>query len=185
LISARPVYWRSLSTKSIGRSGSRKSSDARLHFGMAVAAEEDALARLLAGLPERPREPSTREREGLRAGVDMVELERADVLAVAAELTRASEFGDKGFLDLAPTLADRCCAAALATMTSVGAQSERRPAVPSTLLEQLGSVAAGSLHPRDTRAQAVLGKPVPDGRDAQAQFGPDTAYGEALLDETL
>jgi hypothetical protein len=74
----RTSVWRRVaSIKVIGRPVSRNSSDAGLNLCMAVRAQKGALGGLSAGAIQRSRRALAREREGLRRGIEMVELQRA------------------------------------------------------------------------------------------------------------
>jgi hypothetical protein len=74
---------------------------------MAVGAQEDALARLGTNGLERPSQSAVSEPEILRRTITVMELQRADVAVLAAQVAAATGIRHKDLLQLPPSSRNR------------------------------------------------------------------------------
>src|SRR5215217_1871061 len=128
----------------IGRVGA-ECSDPGFDFRVARRAEQDALRGLLTSVRERQPKAAVSEREGLRRGVDVVEVQRRGGAVVTAEDARSSCRRDQRLLDPAPA-GDHGVRTTLQTpdAATVAAPGERRPAVTCAVGFDDAAVAASS-----------------------------------------
>jgi hypothetical protein len=139
---------------------------------MAVCAQENAFCGLGPDCVERPRQASVRKSEVLRA-IAMMELERAYVSAIAADIAASASFGDEDLLQAPPATCDRLRTTAKAPVDAAAFQPELGWTVPSAVHESPvridASHTARIAMPRSLRAEVVLAQPVTYCRLAQVQ----------------
>jgi hypothetical protein len=100
---------------------------------MAVRAEQDALAGLVAGAGDRSRHSAMAQREGLFAGYHVVELECPEAPAVATYSAGSSRLFNEDSLDSSAAPGYSLGAALDASIASAAAASELGPPVVWTI----------------------------------------------------
>src|ERR1700754_3017697 len=103
-----------------------------LDLGMAVGAEQDALAGFRPCRLQRAGHAAARKRERLLTRIDVVEMQAGERAVVSADDARAAGLGDENPLALAPAPVDRAGPTQAAAEAVRPAPDERRQAVDGT-----------------------------------------------------
>jgi hypothetical protein len=159
-----------------------------LDLGVAIGAQQDALARLFSKRLDGTRESPAAEPKSLLCGIDVMEVECSRVGVEPAEQACAASLLDERALRAPPPLRYRLRATTQALRRSVSAPREHRAAVlGAVVLEaRLRFGPPGSLRPRFACGfKAVVPQPVPDGGETAVDGRGDLADGEVLGDEAL
>src|SRR4051794_13897285 len=148
----------------------REAVESRVRPPRDNSAEQDALARFRPRLLERAGHALAPEVEGLRRRIDVMELEHADAVAVAARRTSPAGVVDQDLLDPPAAVADGLDHALGAAIVRLSADPAKpRPAVAGAVPP--GFVARGALPPPGARGGCAAGgvaPPIAGGRGGAA-----------------
>jgi len=159
-------------------------TEAHLDLGMAVRAEQDALRRLVT-LGRDAQRRAAPEREALRRGIDMMEVQRSQAAVIAAESAATTGLVDEQPLcALAPTR-HRLGGAAGTAPRAVGSEHKERWTVLGTHAPPALHLARGASPSRRTRTQAVAREPVSDGGRASIHDRCDRPHAQVAGDQLL
>src|SRR4051812_48326909 len=165
----------------------REAVESRVRPPRDNSAEQDALARFRPRLLERGGHALAPEVEGLRRRIDVMELEHADAVAVAARRTSPAGVVDQDLLDPPAAVADGLDHALGAAIVRLSADPAKpRPAVARAVPHDfVGRAAVAPREPGGVRAQAVMAQPMPDRRRAALERAGDLADRHPDRDERL
>jgi hypothetical protein len=157
---------------------------------MTACTKEHALSRLGARGVKRSGDAGLAERERLGRRIDVMELQRADVVRVAADDTTAASFRDEKRLEATPPFghggaATREAPKPAVLAADVASRSVHR-AVDKAVRETGCPCITSRREPAGARGRELVAlQPVPDSRVAHAELLGDGADGEAGRDQGL